>query len=87
MLPANALLLLVLVLSSNLRYILRVRMNLAPRSKHQTSALILTALVQQKQPKPKHLRFNYSIERAFGVDPLLDTHSQPVRWIARRAAS
>jgi hypothetical protein len=59
---------------------------LAPRSKNRTSAMVFAFLGQQKQAKPKHVSWDYSIKHAFGVNPLIDSHGQRMRWIGRRVA-
>lgn len=56
---------------------------LAPRSKYQTATAILLLLGQHKRPRPRRLGWAHSLRRTFGVDPLIDSHGQPMRWAGR----
>jgi hypothetical protein len=56
---------------------------LAPRSRRRTATAIFLLLGQQKRSRPRRLSWAYSIRRDFGVDPLIDSHGQPMRWVGR----
>src|SRR5271165_675607 len=56
---------------------------LAPRSKGRTVATMFLLLGQQRRPRPRRLGWAYSICIHFGIDPLTDSHCQPLRWVGR----
>ena len=56
---------------------------LAPRVKGQTHDAVFALLGQQRLGKPKPLRWTASMQRSFGVDPLLDRAGQRMRWRRR----
>ena len=56
---------------------------LAPRAKARTSAAVFALLGQPKRPRARRLSWAFSLRRDFGVDPLIDRHSQPMRWVGR----
>jgi hypothetical protein len=55
---------------------------LAPRSKARTAPFAL--LGQNKSPRPARLSWDYSIEKSFGKNPLVDCTGQRMRLIGRR---
>jgi len=59
---------------------------LAPRTKHTTSDGLFVLLGQVKRPRPQRLSWRDSLRKYFGVDPLVDSRCQPMRW-ARRLKS
>lgn len=58
---------------------------LAPRSKRITAAALFTLLGQARRSRPRRLSWRHSIEKDFGIDPLLDSKGQPMRWVRRIA--
>lgn len=58
---------------------------LAPRTKARTRDLVFRLLGQEPLPRPKPLSWAYSIEKAFGKNPLQDAYGQRMRLIARRS--
>jgi hypothetical protein len=56
---------------------------LAPRRKNQTSAIIFALLGEKKRQRPARLRWEESIRRDFGVDPLVDRHGTRMNWSGR----
>ena len=56
---------------------------LSPRVKSQTHDLIFALLGHQRLGKPRRLRWATSLQKSFGVDPLLDHHGQRMRWARR----
>src|SRR5271157_2698680 len=57
---------------------------LAPGSKARTSAALFLLLGQQKRPRPRRLRWAFSLRRDFGVNPLIDSHGQAMHWVRRQ---
>jgi Putative transposase/Transposase zinc-binding domain len=57
---------------------------LAPRARNRTSAALFVLLDQDKHPRPKRLSWQASLRRYFGVDPLIDSHGQPMHWLRRQ---
>lgn len=55
----------------------------APNVVAKTSTAILALLGRRSRPRPKPLRWNLSIKRDFGWDPLIDSKGQPMRWNRR----
>jgi ParB-like chromosome segregation protein Spo0J len=56
---------------------------LAPQSKARSSGAIFLILGQQKRTRPRRLGWRLSVRRDFGIDPLLDSSGQPLRWVGR----
>ena len=56
---------------------------LAPRTKNRTLAAVLILLGQTKRPRPRRLSWQASLQKYFGVDPLIDSQGQPMRWVGR----
>lgn len=56
---------------------------LSPRSKAHNSRAVFLILKQHKRPRPRRLGWAYSLRRDFGVDPLIDSSGQPLRWVGR----
>jgi hypothetical protein len=56
---------------------------LAPRTKHRTSTAMFAMLGQVRRPPPQRLSWANSVKKCFGVDPLLDSAGQPMRWARR----
>jgi hypothetical protein len=54
---------------------------LAPRSKSCTWVAVFILLGKKQQPHPRRLRFLR--RKTFGVDPLLDSFDQTMRWVGR----
>ena len=59
---------------------------LAPRLRRRTFGSLFAQLGQVRRPKPQHLSWAKSIERSFGVNPLLDSAGEQMKLIARRAS-
>ena len=57
---------------------------LAPRSKARFSAAVFLLLGQQRRPHPQRLGWAFSLRRDFGIDPLIDSKGQTMRWKSRR---
>ena len=57
---------------------------LAPRSKARTFGMVFAQLGQPRRARPQHLSWARSIERSFGVNPLLDSTGKPMYFRARR---
>jgi hypothetical protein len=55
----------------------------APGLKGRASAAIFVLLRQQKRPRPRRLTWRHSLQRCFGIDPLIDRHGQYMRWVRR----
>ncbi|MDA8216468.1 MAG: transposase [Dehalococcoidales bacterium] len=60
---------------------------LAPRCKGRLHDFLFHVLGQAPKERPRHLTWRYSINVSFGVDPLLDSKGQPMRRVARIAAT
>ncbi len=58
----------------------------APRTIGSSSAAVFAILGQSQRPRPRPLRWNLSIKRDFGWDPLLDRQGNRMTW-NRRIAS
>ena len=65
------------------RYNIRSFGRLAPRLKGQTHDVVFALLGQQRLEKPSRLRWAASMEKSFGVDPLLDRQGQRMSWTCR----
>jgi len=59
---------------------------LSPRAKSHTFCAIFTQLGQQRRPQPRHLSWAHSIEREYGINPLLDSQGERMHLIARRSS-
>jgi hypothetical protein len=57
---------------------------LAPRTKRLTSAAVFALLGQWPRPKPPRQRWAASLKKHFGVDPLLDTFGQRMKWVGHK---
>lgn len=55
---------------------------LAPRSAASFSAIFML-LEQQQRSRPRRLSWAASLRKTFGVDPLIDSRGQPMRWVHR----
>ena len=56
---------------------------LAPRLKGRTHDVVFALLGQQRLARPSRQEWAASIQRTFGVDPLLDGEGQRMRWTRR----
>ena len=56
---------------------------LAPRVKGHTHDAVFALLGQERLGKPRRLRWAASLQKSFGVDPLLDRDGQRMRWARR----
>ena len=56
---------------------------LAPRTKARTHDTVFALLGQARQGKPRRLSWAASLKKSFGVDPLLDSRGERMRWIGR----
>ncbi len=56
---------------------------LAPAGKHRLSTGLFALLEQAQRSRPKRLSWAKSIEKDFGYNPLIDSHGQRMRWVAR----
>ena len=59
---------------------------LSPRVKRQTHDTVFALLGQERLGKPKPLRWVTSMQRCFGIDPLLDRQGRRMRWSHRLPA-
>jgi Putative transposase/Transposase zinc-binding domain len=66
------------------RHVIRYFGLLAPRAKSRTSAAVFALVGQNKCPRPKRLSWRASLQKYFGVDPLIDSHGQPMHWVRRQ---
>jgi hypothetical protein len=57
---------------------------LSPRCKARDWAAIFLLLNQQQRRSPPRLRWRWCLIRTFGVDPLVDSQGQNMRWVGRR---
>jgi hypothetical protein len=55
----------------------------APGSKARTSAKLFVLLRQRQRPRPRRLGWRYSLQRHFGMDPLIDKNGQLMQWVRR----
>lgn len=60
---------------------------LAPRSKRISTATMFALLGQVQRSRPRRLSWQHSLRKDFGIDPLLDSKGQPMRWVRRIAPS
>jgi len=56
---------------------------LAPRAKSQTQDAVFALLGQKRLGKPGRLGWAASLQKSFGVDPLLDRNGERMRWERR----
>ena len=56
---------------------------LAPRAKAQTSAAVFLLLGQKRRSRTRRLSWAFSLQRAFGKNPLVDRNGYTMRWISR----
>jgi hypothetical protein len=56
---------------------------LAPRAQRVTSAALFALLGQVRRPRPQHLNWRNSLQKYFGVDPLVDSQGQSMHWARR----
>jgi hypothetical protein len=56
---------------------------LAPRAKAHTTAAIFLFLGQRMRPRPRRLGWAFSVQRDFGVNPLLDSGGRIMQWAGR----
>jgi hypothetical protein len=56
---------------------------LAPRAKSDTFTWLFALLGQERRNRPRRLPWAESIEKDFGVNPLMDSHGQRMRWLGR----
>ncbi len=56
---------------------------LAPRSKNRTCGVLFLMSGQTRGLRPERLSWRDAILKYFGVDPLIDSHGQPMQWIRR----
>ncbi len=56
---------------------------LAPRVKCQTHDAVFALLGQERHGKPRRLRWATSMQKCFGVDPLVDRDGRRMRWTRR----
>jgi hypothetical protein len=57
---------------------------LAPRSKARNWPAVFLLLDQKQHPLSPSVGWRSLRLKTFGVDPLLDSHGQPMRWVGRR---
>jgi len=58
---------------------------LSPRCKAQLWAGIFVLLNQRKRQRASRLNWRWLRLKTFGIDPLLDSHGQPMYWVGHRA--
>ncbi len=56
---------------------------LAPRVKCQTHDAVFALLGQERLGKPRRLWWAASLQKSFGIDPLVDRDGQRMRWTRR----
>ena len=56
---------------------------LTPRVKSRTHDAVFALLGQERLGKPRRLRWAASLQKSFGVDPLLDRDGQRMHWPRR----
>jgi hypothetical protein len=57
---------------------------LAPRTKNRTLAAVFVLVGQDKRPRPRRMSWRTSLQKYFGVDPLIDSHGQSMQWVRRQ---
>ena len=56
---------------------------LAPRTQHMTSAALFALLGQTKRLRPRRMNWRQSLNKYFGIDPLIDSRGQSMHWASR----
>ena len=56
---------------------------LAPRSKACTWSAVFVLLSQKQRPHPRRLSWRWLRRKTFGIDPLLDSFGQTMKWVGR----
>jgi putative transposase/transposase-like zinc-binding protein len=56
---------------------------LAPRARGRMQAALFALHEQCIRPRPQRLRWRDSLQKYFGVDPLVDSRGQTMRWVRR----
>lgn len=56
---------------------------MAPRAQRTTSAALFLLVGEKKRPRPQRLTWRNSMQKYFGVDPLLDSRGQSMHWARR----
>ena len=59
---------------------------LAPRTKTRTLAAVFVLVGQNKRPRTRRMSWRTSLQRYFGVDPLIDSQGQSMQWVRRQGA-
>jgi hypothetical protein len=59
---------------------------LAPRTKNRTLAAVFVFVGQDKRPRTRRMSWRTSLQRYFGVDPLIDSQGQSMLWVRRQGA-
>src|SRR6185369_5114786 len=57
---------------------------LSPRSKARLWSAVFALLNQTRQKHRPRLTWRLLRMKSFGIDPLIDAHGQPMRWVGRR---
>jgi hypothetical protein len=57
---------------------------LAPRTKGRTFEAVFVLIGQVQRPRPQRMSWRTSLQKYFGVDPLIDSHGQSMRWVRRQ---
>ena len=66
------------------RHVIRYFGLLAPGARNKTFAAVFALVGQHKRPRPKRLSWPASLRKYFEVDPLIDSHGQPMHWLRRQ---
>jgi len=56
---------------------------LSPRARGGMQAALFALIGQCTKPRPRRLSWRGSLRKYFGVDPLVDSHGQTMRWVRR----
>jgi hypothetical protein len=56
---------------------------LAPRSRSRVFAIMFKLLGQERRPHPRRLSWAEMIMKYFGRNPLIDSHGQPMQYVAQ----
>jgi hypothetical protein len=57
---------------------------LAPRTKNRSIAAVFVLVGQDKRTRTRRMSWRTSLQRYFGVDPLIDSHGRRMRWVGRQ---
>lgn len=57
---------------------------LAPRTKNRTLAAVFALVGQDQRPRTRRMSWRTSLQRYFGVDPLIDSQGQSMLWVRRQ---